>query len=89
MSTKKKVQRPTKETLGIEFRGVSPHAWRQKDNGFNYSYRSRIYHEGVEYYLGSYSTPTEAAVAYNKKAKSIFRSEKNAKKRNMWNVIEA
>jgi hypothetical protein len=86
MPKAKKQVRPTKKTLGITFRGVSPQVWK-KNNGFSYSFRSRIGHMGTQYHLGCFTTPEQAALAYNRKAKSIFRSEKNAKKRNMWNQM--
>jgi len=86
MPKAKKVQRPTKTTLGITFRGVDPLSWK-KGKGYNYSFRARISNNGHQFHLGTYQTAEEAAIAYNKKAKSLFRSEKNAKARNMWNVV--
>lgn len=87
MPRAKKQQRPTKKTLGIAFRGVSPQVWKVKGNGYKYSFRSRIGYQGYQYLLGTYSTPEQAAIAYNKKSKSLFGSEKKAKSVNMWNVV--
>jgi len=50
-------------------------------------YRAILTNNGERYSLGYYSNPIEGAKAYNKKAKSLFRSEKNAKAKGYWNNI--
>ena len=62
------------------FKGVDFHITSGK-------YRARLTNNGVSHSLGYYTNPIEGAKAYNKKAKSLFRSEKNAKAKGYWNVI--
>jgi len=76
---------PSKDSLNIEFRGVSA-ATRLNMEGRT-KFRSRITKNGKDYFLGTYNDPTDAALAYNKKAKSLFGSENKAKKLKRWNSI--
>ena len=87
MSVKKKgvPKRPTKKMLGIKFVGVDSATKANRKGKFKF--RSRISLKGTTYYLGVYDEAEEAAVAYNKKAKNLFGSEKKAKQAKRWNVV--
>lgn len=50
-------------------------------------FRAQLTRFGVTYSLGYHVTAVEAAKAYNKKAKSLFGSEKAAKEAGRWNNI--
>lgn len=65
------------------YKGVS---FAQPVNNAN-PFRSHLYHNGNKYDLGYYPTAKDAALAYNKKAKSLFRTENGARKRDKWNDI--
>ena len=54
---------------------------------YNKIFRARTTNKGVHYSLGYYDNAIDAARAYNKKTKSIFGSEKKAKKVGRWNEL--
>ncbi|MEO6305578.1 MAG: hypothetical protein ABIP51_20610 [Bacteroidia bacterium] len=68
------------------FRGVSLDITKLKNNSTGI-FRSRFNLNGVTYSLGYHATAVDAAMAVNKKAKNLFRSEKAAKAAGYWNVI--
>jgi len=78
-------KRPTKESLGIPYRGVSVNAYPTNE-GWGYRLRSRIQKDGVEFYLGTFTDVEKAAKAYNDGARKYY-TTKVAKKLGMWNVI--
>jgi len=85
--TKKIMARPTKETAGVDYRGVSLSNLRLTENGtWSYNFRSRINYRGEQFYIGNFSNAEDAALAYNKKARSLYK-EKGAKSRGMWNEL--
>jgi hypothetical protein len=84
MTTAQKVNKLRKQASN--YRGVSLDLTKveNKSKGI---FRSRIAVNGVRYSLGYHATAEDAALAVNKKAKSLFKSEKAAQKAGYWNVI--
>lgn len=72
--------------LTENLRGVTLDITKLRNNKEKH-FRAVIYNNGTRYSLGYYTDPFEAAKAYNKKAKSLFGSEKKAKKIGRWNAI--
>jgi len=48
-------------------------------------FRALLIHDRHRYSLGYYENAEEAAMAFNKKAKSLFKSEKKAQANGYWN----
>lgn len=67
-------------------RGVIVDTSVLKRNGAK-PYRTLFGYQGKQIHLGYFENPEDAAHAYNKKAKSVFGSEKKAKELGRWNVI--
>lgn len=87
MAKKNKVPtRPNKESVGVEYRGVSLTNVRLQENEWKYKFRSRIGFQGERFYLGSFEDAKQAALAYNKEARRLF-TQKQAVKMGRWNVI--
>ncbi len=85
----KKGQKPNKKTLEINYRGVSVANVRYVSGTWAYNFRARIKVGHVKQtHLGYFQTPEEAAAAYNKAAKKVFRSEKKAIANSYWNKLD-
>lgn len=80
----KKLTLATAKKMAKNYRGVSVVSKLLGTKPF----KAKLTHETVTHFLGHYADAKEAALAYNKKAKTIFKGEKNAKNKNRWNVVE-
>lgn len=72
--------------LTENYRGVTLDIVKLRNNKEKI-FRTRIVNKGTTYSLGYHDNVFEAALAYNKKAKSLFGGEKKAKNLGRWNVI--
>jgi hypothetical protein len=84
MNTTKKIKNLRKETEN--YQGVYLDITKLKENSQRV-FRAKFQRNGVTYSLGYHLTALEAAKAVNKKAKVLFKSEKNAKKAGIWNLV--
>ena len=50
-------------------------------------FRAAFYSNGARQHLGYYNNATDAALAYNKKAKSVYGTKVLAKKAGKWNDL--
>jgi len=82
MSSNKKLQKiKNAKKMAEDFRGVYVDITRIDTKPF----RALLIHDRHRYSLGYYDNANDAAMAFNKKAKSLFKSEKKAQTNGYWN----
>lgn len=84
MTKTQKINKLRNETK--DYRGVSLDLTKVNKNSKGI-FRAKFSKNGITYSLGYHSTAKDAALAVNKKAKSLFKSEKLAKAAGYWNYV--